>query len=131
MPYLLDTDICIWVIRGRERVLARLRSESPDDIAIASMTEAELRFGALNSSDPDRAGARVDAFLEAPFVVLPFDSAAARVHADARLATRGRRIGEADLVIASTAIANGYTLVTGNEREFARVPGLVQVNWVA
>lgn len=131
MRYLLDTDICIWAIRGRQGVLARLRSESPDDIAIASMTEAELRFGALNSSDPERAGARVEAFLEAPFAVLPFDSAAARVHAEARLATRGRRIGEADLMIASTAIANGYTLVTGNAREFARVPGLTQVSWVA
>ncbi|MGI8619743.1 MAG: type II toxin-antitoxin system VapC family toxin [Gemmatimonadaceae bacterium] len=128
---MLDTDICIWIIRGRESVIARLRAESPDDVAIASMTEAELRFGALNSSDPERAGARVEAFLEAPFAVLPFDGAAARAHAEARMATRGRRIGEADLVIASTAIAAGYTLVTGNVREFARVPRLTHVSWVA
>ncbi len=129
MRYLLDTDICIWVLREREPVLSRARRESPADIAIASMTEAELRYGARSSSDPAGGIARVEAFLSAPIEVLPFDSDAARAHAELRYALRSQPIGERDLVIASVAAANGLTLITRNHREFARVPGLATTDW--
>ena len=127
--YLLDTDICIWVLRLREPVLARVRATSPDDLAIATMTEAELRFGALNSRDPERNLERLEAFLAAPFEVLSFDREAARHHAELRLAMKQRPIGERDLIIASTATANGLTLVTSNTREFRRVPELETIDW--
>ena len=129
MRWLLDTDVCIAILRGHERVLERVRAESPADVAIASMTEAELRYGALRSSDPAAGEARIEALLSAPIEVLPFDRAAAARYAEVRHALRRTPIGNPDLVIASTALANELALVTGNEREFARVPGLVVEKW--
>ena len=64
MKYILDTDICIFALKQRMGVLRRLLKESPDDIAVSAMTEAELVFGALKSSQPERAGTQVAAFLE-------------------------------------------------------------------
>jgi tRNA(fMet)-specific endonuclease VapC len=127
--YLLDTDTCIWVLRLREPVLSRVRGTSPDDLVIATMTEAELMFGALNSRDAERNLERVEAFLAAPFEVLSFDREAARRHAELRLALKRRPIGERDLIIASTASAHGLTLVASNTRELSRVPGLDVVDW--
>jgi len=110
-------------------VLARLLQESPDDLALSAMTEAELTFGALKSNDPERAKTQISAFLE-PLVVLPFDSEAARKHAEIRHLLRSTPIGERDMVIAATAVAAGVILVTHNKREFSRVPGLVLEDWV-
>jgi tRNA(fMet)-specific endonuclease VapC len=127
--YLLDTDTCIWLLRRREQVVERVRSESPDDLALASMTLAELYFGALRSSDPESAGAGIELLLRAPIQVIPFDQGAAAEHASIRLALLATPIGERDLVIASTAAANQLTIVTGNTREFRRVPGLSVESW--
>lgn len=129
MAYLLDSDTCIWVMREREPVMSRVRGESPVDLAVASMTVAELRFGVLASAAPERTRARLDALLGAPLEVLPFDREAARCHADIRHAVRAQPIGERDLVIASVAVANGLTLVTGNVREFSRIPDLKIEDW--
>lgn len=129
MRFLLDTDACVWLLRGQATLRARVRRISPDDLAIASMTEAELRYGALKSSDPARDLARVETLLSAPVAILPFDSDAARRHAETRFSLRARPIGERDLVIASTALAHGLTVVTGNVREMGRVPELVVEDW--
>ena len=93
------------------------------------MTEAELRYGALKSSDPARDLARVEAFLSAPMTILSFDRDAAQHHAEIRFALRARPIGERDLVIASTALAHDLPIVTGNAREMGRVPQLVVEDW--
>lgn len=129
MKYVLDTDTCIWVLRRREPWLSRLNSEVPGEVAVSSMSEAELRLGALKADDRERDLARVEAFLSGAIDALPFDRAAARHHAEIRYALRARPIGDRDLVIASVARANGATLVTGNVREFGRVPGLGVEDW--
>ena len=129
MRWMLDTDICVDILRGHAMTIARVRAESPGDLAIASMTEAELRYGAAKSRDPGAGEARINALLSAPITVLSFDRAAARHYADIRLAVRTLPIGNPDLVIASTALANGLILVTGNTREFRRVPGLEIEDW--
>lgn len=129
MRYILDTDICIWVLREKEPILSRVRGLSPDDVTVTAMTEAELRFGARNSRDPAAGLARVNAFLSAPIECLPFDREAARWHAELRYALRTNPIGERDLVIASIAVATGHTFVTRNTTEFERVPGLARVDW--
>jgi tRNA(fMet)-specific endonuclease VapC len=131
MPtHLIDTNTCIAVLRQKKAVLARLLRHSPDDIAIASMSMAELWFGALKSSDPARGRALADAFME-PFQALPFDDAAAESYARVRilLESRGTPIGERDLIIASTALAHGLIVVTNNTREFGRVDGLTVEDW--
>ena len=128
MKYLLDTDTCIFALRRRMGVLQRLLQESPDDIAVSAMTEAELTFGAIRSAAPERARPQVTAFLE-PVLVLPFDRDAAWKHAEIRWAIRSRPIGERDLVTAAVAVAHGLTLVTHNTREFSRVEGLALEDW--
>lgn len=129
MRYLLDTDVCIEAMHAREPVYSRLLKCYPEDLAIASMTEAELWFGAHNSGRPAYNRALTEAFLSAYPDVLPFDSEAARAHADIRYALRAQRISDRDMVIASVALVRGMTVATGNVREFSRVPGLKVENW--
>ena len=128
MKFILDTDICIFALKQRMAVLKQLLQESPDDIAVSAMTEAELTFGAIKSSNPERARPQVVAFLE-PVMVLPFDSEAAQKHSEIRYALRSTPIGERGMVTAAIAAANGLTLVTHNTREFSRVEGLTLADW--
>ena len=127
--YLLDTDVCVWLIRGREPLVSAVSSQSPEDLAIASMTEAELWYGAWKGGREANVAA-TGQLVEEIGTVLPFGSTAAKIHAEVRLALRQTPISERDLVIASTALASQRTLVTGNVREFSRVPGLEIESWM-
>jgi len=128
--FLLDSDTCILALRHDPAVKARLQALPPADVATSAMNVAELRYGALNSQDPDRRTRDVEAFL-APIQVLPFDEDAARHHARLRQALKARPIGERDLVIASVAMAHHLTVVTHTLKEFARIPGLRVLDWRA
>lgn len=128
MTFLLDTDTCLHVLRHNARVTGRLMAVSPDDAAVASMTEAELWYGAMQSRDPEKARRSVMKFL-APLARLPFDSDAAEQHAELRFALRADPIGDRDLIIASIAATRGLAVVTPNTREFSRVPGLDVEDW--
>lgn len=130
MTFLLDTSVCVAALRAHEPVLQRLAEVGPGAVAVSAMTVAELWYGVLKSRRPESTGPDVRRFL-APVSVLPFDEAAALRHASARreLDAAGRPIGERDLVIAATALAQGLTVVTHNRREFERVPGLRVEDW--
>ena len=130
MSVVLDTSVCVEILRGNPRAIATLATRSPDDVALSSMTCAELRYGALRARLRQRALSRLESFISA-FEILPFDEQAAIHHAEVReaLASRGLTIGERDLVIAATALAHGAAVATGNLREFARVPGLTIEEW--
>lgn len=128
MKFLLDTDTCIFALKHHPWVRTHFQAVAPDEVAVSAMNEAELWYGALNSQHPARHSRDVKAFLE-PFLVLPFDGEAAREHARLRMALKNMPIGERDLVIASVAFAHRLTVVTHNQREFARVPGLKVVDW--
>jgi tRNA(fMet)-specific endonuclease VapC len=126
--YALDTDTCVWALRGDTRVLGRLRSLSPSSVFVTTMTLAELRFGVLKSREPHANQARVSTFL-GPLTVIDFDADAALAHAEIRWALRQSPIGDRDLVTAAVTRAHRLTLVTGNTREFARVPDLPVEDW--
>jgi len=127
--WLLDTNVLIHAQRGRpEKVRRRLQAVSPQTVAISSVTVAELWYGIERSGAPDRKRALWSRFL-APFAVLAFDRAAAELHGALRFALRHQPIGERDLLIAAIALANDLTVVTGNTREFRRVPGLHVEDW--
>lgn len=129
MTWLLDTNVLIHAQRGRpETVRRRLRAVSPDDVVISTVTVAELWYGIARSADPDRKRELWSRFLT-PFDVLAFDRAAAEAHGGLRFALRHHPIGERDLLIAAIALANDLTVVTGNTREFRRVPGLRVEDW--
>jgi len=101
-----------------------------DDVAVSSITVAELWYGAEKSADPERKR-EAWATVLAPFQVVAFDRNAAEHHARIRYLLRRRPIGERDLLVASIALAYDLTLVTHNAEEFSRVPGLRVEDWVA
>jgi tRNA(fMet)-specific endonuclease VapC len=127
--FLLDTNICIY-IRSRRPPAIRVRFESlePGEAALSVITYGELLFGAEKSVDRAR---RQLADLAGAIAVLPLPDGAAQAYGVIRasLETKGRMIGNNDLWIAAHARAAGLVLVTNNEREFRRVPGLKIENW--
>ncbi len=131
MRYLLDTNICIYIIKRKPpEVLERLTSLEPEEVGVSSITVAELEYGMARSSRPRQNRDALINFL-APLQILAFDDEAARHYGDIRvhLEKAGQPIGAMDLLIAAHARSLSLTLVTNNEKEFSRVPGLVVENW--
>lgn len=131
---MLDTDICSYVIRRRNRALlatAQTRMRSGAEISISAITYAELRVGAERSSEPARHRAVVASFCERLAQVVPWDQEAADEYAriQARLARAGTPIGRNDAMIGAHALAAGYILVSNNQRHFSRIDGLKSENW--
>ncbi|MBI4579103.1 MAG: type II toxin-antitoxin system VapC family toxin [Planctomycetes bacterium] len=131
MRYLLDTSICVDIIRRRAaRAATRLRSHDPGEVGLSSITLAELEYGVARSSDPQRNRIALAKTI-LPLSVLPFDhwasAAYGRIRAD--LERAGTPIGPLDTLIAAHARSLNVTLVTSNEREFRRVKGLRVQNW--
>lgn len=132
MSYQLDTDTCVHWLRGRNPGLkARVQSVAPVEIRISAVVRGELLLGAELSADPQTTREDVMRFLQ-PFEIAPVDADVAQHYALVRAALEGRGevIGPNDLWIAATALAWGATLVTGNAREFRRVPRLHVENWL-
>lgn len=129
--YLLDTNACIQFLRDPDSAVARrLALVSSREVALCTVVKAELYYGAQRSADPDHAMRVLSAFFGS-LASLPFDDLAAEVYGRIRahLARQGALIGPNDLLIASTALAYGATLVTHNVREFERVPDLQIEDW--
>lgn len=128
---LLDTNVCIDLIRGRAPdVQRRLRRRKIGSVGLSSITLAELEHGVAKSRDPQR-NALALALFRAPIAVLPFDDTAAARYGMIRsqLERAGTPIGPYDMLIAAHALALHATLITSNEREFQRVDGLRVENW--
>ena len=132
IAYMLDTNICIEVIRGRgEKVMERLSTFSLGGAAISSITLAELTHGVAKSAKPEHNQVKLIQFCS-PLDILPFDDLAATVYGEIRadLERKGTVIGPLDTLIAAHALSVEATLVTDNEREFRRVPDLKVENWL-
>ena len=130
MKYLLDTDICVYVINERpRRTLERFVKQEVGEIGVSSVTAAELAFG-VTKSGSQRNRRALEAFL-LPLKIADFDLAAAFSYGEVRtfLEGKGQVIGPLDMLIAAHAKSLGATLVTNNLREFKRVPGLAVENW--
>jgi tRNA(fMet)-specific endonuclease VapC len=131
MIYLLDSNVCIAYMRGKNvLVRQRLSAKSLHEIRVCAPVKAELYLGALRSANPTRNRANVDAFF-APYQSLPFNDVAAEMHAEIRfqLESLGTPIGPYDLQIAAIALVHQCTLVTNNISEFGRVPNLILEDW--
>jgi len=130
--YLLDTNICIYIRQNRPpKVLARFRRLTPGDAVLSIITYGELIYGAQKSQHRDRAFEQLSELTQL-LPVMPLPEESARVYGETRAALeiQGQIIGNNDLWIAAHAKASGLTLVTNNEREFNRIPGLKVQNWV-
>lgn len=129
--YLLDTNICIYIINRKPAgVFQHFEGLHVGDIAISSITGAELAYGVAKSGSTRNQQA-LEKFL-APLDIIPFDAATMRHYGllRTRLEQQGTPIGPLDMLIAAHALALGCTLVTNNLREFERVPSLQLENWV-
>jgi tRNA(fMet)-specific endonuclease VapC len=133
MKWMLDTNVCIAVIRRRpEAAIRRLRGKAIGQVGVSVITVAELEFGAAKSRHPEQARAALVEFL-LPLEVAPFDETACASYGVVRAAleSAGRPIGPLDTLIASHALALGAVLVTNNTREFSRVAGLSVEDWLS
>ncbi len=131
LRYLLDTNICIYVIKRRPDLILDRFNENAAHLAISSITLAELLLGAEKSSQPQRTLAVVEDFCSR-LDVLDYGAKAAQHYGQIRasLEQRGTPIGVNDLHIAAHARSEGLTLVSNNLREFERVDGLLYENWL-
>ena len=129
--YLLDTNICIYAMKGiYPSIGQRLLAINPDKIFISSITIGELEYGAAKSRWGTRTREVMCSFL-ANYEILPFGENDA-IHFGrfrAALAMLGMPIGAYDAMIAAQGVARNLTVVTHNVREFSRVPGLQWEDW--
>ena len=131
MKVMLDTNICIYIIKQKPRsVLERFAAFPVGDLGISVITLAELEYGASKSSEPDRNREALEQFVS-PLEIAVLDRPATSIYGKIRalLEKRGRPIGSMDLLIAAHALSLNVRLVTNNMREFKRVPGLRVENW--
>lgn len=127
----LDTDVCVGILRGNPAVSARFRANQRD-VRIPFMVAAELFYGAEKSGDPDHNREQVEAFLGS-VDILESDENAVRTfgYVKAYLARAGFAIPDADVLVAATALSRSCPLATSNVRHFSRIWGLQLQNWFA
>jgi tRNA(fMet)-specific endonuclease VapC len=126
---LLDSNVLIQGLQGREPTTSRIRSATPMEVGIPSVVVYELEYGTLKAVDRRRRETLEQ--LLAHVREIPFDSSAALEAARIRidLERRGLTIGPLDLLIAGTALSRGAVLVTNNIGEFRRIHGLRLEDW--
>lgn len=131
MRYLIDTNICIYIMNQRPlEVVEHFKKHTLGDIGISSVTISELYYGVSKSQHKQKNTKRLQAFL-LPFKILNYDEAASIHYGDIRanLESQGNIIGALDMMIAAHARSQNVTLVTNNESEFLRVLSLQVENW--
>jgi tRNA(fMet)-specific endonuclease VapC len=132
MKYLLDTNICIYIIKKKPvEVIKRFLKMKPDSIGISSITVSGLYYGIAKSSKPNENTIALEQFI-LPLTVLDFnkDDSIAYGRLRAKLEQKGKLIGAMDMLIAAQALSRDLIIVTNNEREFKKIEGLSVENWV-
>ena len=133
IEYMLDTNICIYIIKQKPKnVINRFRGLPISSLAISSITLSELEYGVMKSLKLDQNQFALSQFV-APLEILPYDDNAAQYYGKLRafLEKQGTPIGSLDMLIAAHALSVNCTLVTNNEKEFSRVPHLRIENWIS
>lgn len=130
MKYLLDTNICIHLFRGKFNLMEKFQKINLNDCAISEITLAELIFGAENSPNPKKNHKIIDAFSEQVKILPIFNSIQIYAKEKVRLRKKGIMISDFDLLIGSTAISNGLIMITENVKEFERMFDIEIENWV-
>lgn len=130
--YLLDTNILIAALKGRLGVQKRLNSLPLSAMRLSTIVLGELEFGAEKSAHGERNRIRLATLAQRlPLVGIDFDTTRHYAQVRVLLERKGTPIGANDTWIAAQALTINATLVTDNEREFSRVPGLMLENWLA
>ena len=129
MPrYLLDTNMCIYLMKNQPEEIARRFAQCyVGDVVMSSITYAELAYGVAVSANPEREKTNLAALIE-DIQVIPFDSAAGEAYGPIRQATRAA--DALNQLIAAHAVSLNAIVVTNNTKDFAKYPGLVVENWI-
>jgi len=131
MKFMLDTNICIYLIKQKSpKIIEHIKRCKPGEIGISSITLAELQYGVAKSFHRKQNQIALQEFL-IPIEIVSFDEKAATLYGKirAQLEKSGTPIGSMDLLIGTHALSLGVTLVTNNIREFKRIKGLRVVDW--
>ena len=132
MNYLIDTNICIYIMNNRPpEVIKKFKEKDAGQIGISSITVSELYYGVSKSKYQKKNLQRVEEFLT-PFEILSYDESASKIygHIRVQLEKSGDSIGALDLLIAAHALSLNLVLITNNEKEFNRIKSLKLENWV-
>ena len=126
--YLLDTCICIALIKGNPSVVEHIRQVGIDECKVSDITLAELYFGAFKSEREEH----FEDVIEIMNLFEQYPINALRKYGEIRwmLESQGKPIGDMDMFIAATAIEEDLILVTGNVKHFSRIPSLKTENWM-
>lgn len=134
MKYLLDTNICIYLINEKpKKVLRKFEQYPVHEFGISSITHAELQYGVEKSNNRDTNQNALDEFL-LPLTILPFHGkklVACYGEIRALLESQGKTIGPLDMLIAAHALGLRLTIISNNIKEFSRIPNLTCENWVS
>ena len=133
VQYLLDTDMCIYLLNGDERIKSKVAQVGVEAISVSILTVGELYFGAYNSARLEANMKRIHEFLSYPGpIVLAIDDAAAEYFGKFKAALRreGKPIGDVDLLIAGVAVSRGLKVVTNNTEHFERIADISLENWL-
>ncbi|MEN9910399.1 MAG: hypothetical protein RLZZ540_3558 [Bacteroidota bacterium] len=130
MQYLLDTNICIFFLRGKLNLDEIIREKGKENCFISEITVFELRFGAENSENPSKSHKAVDLFVSGIAVIPIFGSIKKYAQEKVRLRKIGKPINdEFDLLIGITSVENKLILVTDNAKDFENIDGIKIENW--
>lgn len=130
MQYLLDTNICVFVLRQKYGVGERMLQAGVSNCFISELTYAELLYGAECSDNPEKNKALIDRFLSRIRVIPIKDAIPLFAKEKARLRKDGTLVEDFDLLIGTTAVKGGLTMVTENTRHFQNIDGIQLDNWV-
>lgn len=131
MPrYMLDTNMCIYLMKNQpEEVAQRFAECYVGDVVMSSITYAELEYGVAVATDPEQERRNLANLVE-DIQVVPFDAPAGIAYGPIRLATRDIKKDALDKLIAAHALSLNVIIVTNNEKDFARYPGVAMENWL-
>jgi tRNA(fMet)-specific endonuclease VapC len=133
MKYLLDTNICIYIINEKPKQILRKFERYPvHEFGISSITHAELQYGIEKSNNKNTNQDALDEFL-LPLTILPFhDKSLVTYYGKIRtsLESKGKTIGPLDMLIAAHALSLDLTIISNNIKEFSRIPNLKCENWI-
>ena len=130
MSYMMDTNICIFLMKDHPHVMAQFRQKIKKGVFISSITLSELHFGVCNSKTPEKMAMHLTDFLTGVSVV-DYNAAAGDYYGKIRaeLKQRNKLIGALDMLIAAHAKSLNFIVATNNTREFERVSGLTIEDW--
>jgi tRNA(fMet)-specific endonuclease VapC len=129
MRYLLDTNICIYFLKGKYSLASKFEEIGFENLFISEITLAELKYGAEKSEYPEKNRKAIEEFADQIKLLPIFKALDTFAKEKARLRKKGNVVDDFDLLIGSSAVVNKMILVTNNEKHFEKLKGIKIENW--